>query len=51
MEHIKFSEQRLTPVAGSVGLATQLPGCATTIGNVASATGGIGKGNLISTDI
>lgn len=49
-EQIKFAERPLEPTKGSAGLKTQLPGCATTIGNVASATGGIGTGRAISTD-
>lgn len=49
-EHIKFVEKPLLPTNGTAGLATQVPGCATTIGNLASATGGIKPGNIISTD-
>lgn len=49
-EHIEFVEKPIRPTKGSVGLATQLPGCATTIGNLASATGGIKPGNIILTD-
>lgn len=49
-EHIQFAEKPIQPTTGSVGLATQLSGCATTIGNLASATGGIKPGNIISTD-
>ena len=50
-EHIKFPDKPAPkPTSGSVGLATQLPGAACTVGNVAAATGGIKPGNLISTD-
>lgn len=49
-EHIQFVEKPLQPTKGSAGLATQLPGSATTVGNIASATGGIAPGNIISTD-
>ena len=49
-ENIKFVEKPMKPTKGSAGLSTQLPGCATTIGNMASATGGIKPGNIISTD-
>lgn len=49
-EHIQFAEKPLLPTKGSAGLATQVPGCATTIGNLASATGGIKPGNIVSTD-
>lgn len=40
-----------TPAAGTAGLNTQLPGQAATVGNVASATGGINPGALIETAI
>lgn len=49
-EHIKFVDKPLRPTKGNAGLATQVPGCATTIGNLASATGGIKPGNIVSTD-
>lgn len=49
-EHIKFVEKPLSPTKGTAGLATQVPGCATTIGNLASVTGGIKPGNIVSTD-
>lgn len=49
-EHIKFIEKPLKPSKGSAGLATQLPGCATTVGNLSSATGGIKPGNMVTTD-
>lgn len=49
-EHIKFVEKPLKPTKGSAGLQTQMPGCATTVGNLASATGGIKPGNMVSTD-
>lgn len=50
-EHIEFSDRSLRASRGSAGLASQLPGSATTIGNLASATGGIGPGKIITTDI
>lgn len=49
-EHIQFVEKPLRATKGSAGLSTQLPGCATTVGNIASATGGIRPGNFITTD-
>lgn len=49
-EHIKFVEKPLRPTKGSAGMATQVPGQATTVGNLASATGGIKPGNVVSTD-
>lgn len=49
-EHIKFVEKSLRLTKGTVGLSTQVPGCAATIGNLASASGGIKPGNIVSTD-
>lgn len=49
-EHIKLVEKPLRPTKGSAGLATQVPGRAMTVGNLASATGGIKPGNIVSTD-
>lgn len=49
-EHIIFADSPLQAVRGSAGLDTQLPGCATTVGSLAGATGGIGPGNTVSTD-
>jgi len=49
-EHIKFSEKPLRPTKGSAGLKTQLPGSATTVGNLSAATGGIAPGNMVTTD-
>ena len=49
-EHIKFAEESVRTATGSAGLRTQAPGCAATVGNLASATGGIRPGNIISTD-
>lgn len=41
------SGQALEPTAGTAGVNSQLPGNATTVSAVASATGGVGPGNLI----
>lgn len=49
-EHINFSEGSLEATPGSAGLRTQLPGMAATIGNLASATGGIGSKGIITRD-
>lgn len=38
------------PTRGSAGLRTQVAGQATTVSNVAAATGGIGRGKLIERD-
>ncbi|MBD5210963.1 MAG: hypothetical protein HDS77_06835 [Bacteroidales bacterium] len=40
-----------TPQPGSAGAQTQLPGSAATVSAAAAATGGIGPGNLIESDI
>lgn len=45
------SGQALEPTAGTAGVNSQLPGNATTVSAVASATGGVGPGNLIESDI
>lgn len=38
------------PTKGSAGLRTQLAGQATTVSNVAAATGGIGRGRMVERD-
>ena len=40
----------MKPTKGSAGLKTQLAGQATTVSSVASATGGIGRGNILERD-
>ena len=40
----------LQPAKGSACLRTQLAGQATTVSNVSGASGGIGRGKLVSTD-
>lgn len=40
----------IQPTKGSAGLHTQLPGLATTVSNVSSSTGGIGRGKYIERD-
>lgn len=49
-EHIIFSERPVQPIKGSIGLATQVPGSAATVGNLSAATGGIAPGNIVTTD-
>lgn len=39
------------PTPGSAGVQAQLPGAPTTVSSVAGATGGIGSGNLVQSDI
>ena len=46
-----MTEKTITPVAGRTGKMTQVPGEATTVSSAAEATGGIGTGTLIDTDI
>lgn len=40
----------IRPTKGSAGLRSQLAGQATTLSNVAMATGGIGRGKMIERD-
>lgn len=40
-----------TPVPGTAGVQSQVPGAPTTVSGVAGATGGVGPGNLIQTDL
>ncbi len=39
------------PVPGTAGVQSQVPGAPTTVSGVAGATGGVGAGNLIQTDL
>lgn len=41
----------ISPSPGTAGLGTQVPGHAATVSNAAAATGGIGPGNFIESDI
>ena len=51
-ETVKLVERpRIEPSRGSSGLKTQLPGMATTISNIANASGGISGGNMIKTSV
>ena len=40
-----------TPTPGSAGVQSQVPGTATTVSSVADATGGVGPGNLVQSDL
>lgn len=40
-----------TPNPGSAGVASQVPGTATTVSSVSDATDGVGPGNLVQTDL
>ncbi len=51
-EIVKFVERpQLKPSQGSAGLYSQLYGMATTISNLANASGGISGGNIIKTSV
>lgn len=51
-EVVKFPQGRpAQPTTGSAGLRTQLPGGVATVSNLASATGGVGPGNLAQRDV
>ncbi len=49
-ESIQFAEHDNKLISGNCGVKCHLPRKATTIGNVTSAIGGIGKGKLIEID-
>ena len=40
-----------TPAPGTAGMQTQVPGAPTTVSGVAGASGGVGPGNLIQSDL
>lgn len=40
-----------TPAPGTAGVQTQVPGAPTTVSGVAGATGGVGPGNLVQSDL
>ncbi len=50
-ETVKVGGSMATPVPGSAGVESQVPGAPTTVSGVAGATGGIGAGNLIQADL
>ena len=51
-EKIEFAEKGYPqPTAGSAGVKSQVAGGLTTVSGVAGATGGVGSGNLIQSDI
>lgn len=47
---VKVVSSHITPSKGSAGLRTQVPGAMASVSNLASATGGIGPGNLVQRD-
>lgn len=50
-EVVNVGGQNPQPVAGSVGLDTQLPGGPTTVSAISDATGGIAAGNFVEPDL
>lgn len=50
-ESVNVGGQNPTPTPGSAGVQSQVGGAATTVSNVAGATGGINAGNLIESDL
>lgn len=50
-ETVNVGGQNPTPTPGSAGVQSQVGGAATTVSNVAGATGGINAGNLIESDL
>lgn len=50
-ETVYVGGQNPTPTPGSAGVQSQVGGAATTVSNVAGATGGINAGNLIESDL
>lgn len=47
---VKCVSTRPSVTKGSAGLMTQVPGAMASVSNLASATGGIGPGNLAESD-
>lgn len=50
-ETVNVGGQNPTPTPGTAGVQSQVGGAATTVSNVAGATGGIGPGNLVQSDL
>lgn len=50
-ETVNVGGQNPTPTPGSAGVQSHVGGAATTVSNVAGATGGINAGNLIESDL
>lgn len=50
-ETVNVGGKNPTPTPGSAGVQSQVGGAATTVSNVAGATGGINAGNLIESDL
>lgn len=50
-ETVNVGGQNPTPTPGTAGVQSQVPGTPTTVSSVADATGGIGPGNLVQSDL
>lgn len=50
-ENVNVGGQNPTPTPGTAGVKSQVGGAATTVSNVAGATGGIGPGNFVQSDL
>lgn len=50
-ETVQVGGKNSTPTPGTAGVASQVPGAPTTVSGVADATGGVGPGNLVQSDL
>ena len=50
-ETVQVGGKNPTPTPGTAGVASQVPGAPTTVSGVADATGGVGPGNLVQSDL
>lgn len=50
-ETVQVGGKNPTPTPGTAGVASQVPGAPTTVSGVAYATGGVGPGNLVQSDL
>lgn len=50
-ETVQVGGKNPTPTLGTAGVASQVPGAPTTVSGVADATGGVGPGNLVQSDL
>lgn len=50
-ETVQVGSKNPTPTPGTAGVASQVPGAPTTVSGVADATGGVGPGNLVQSDL
>lgn len=50
-ETVQVGGKNPTPTPGTAGIASQVPGAPTTVSGVADATGGVGPGNLVQSDL